>query len=321
MRVHRRTLLAGVAASLTLSRPAKAADSMRVAVISDLNGSYGSTDYGLEVTAAVAQIVRTAPDLVICTGDMIAGQRSSPKLTEAELTAMWDAFHATVTTPLKQAGIPLLVTPGNHDASAYPGYERERQAYDRSWTSNAPEVEILDGERFPFRYAVSHAGVLFIGLDITTTGPQPVEEMEWTAQILREEAPRHRATVVFGHLPVFPVTIGRENDVIGDMGFLDMLEQGGAHLYLSGHHHAYFPFRSHGVLQIAQACLGDGPRPYIGTDRRAEKAMGMLEIDGSGRITESALVAPDFLMPIDMQSLPDSIETSLGRLLRADLSS
>ena len=43
-------LLAGLAA------PADA-DSLRIAVISDLNGRYGSTDYGPEVTDAIAAII------------------------------------------------------------------------------------------------------------------------------------------------------------------------------------------------------------------------------------------------------------------------
>ena len=90
---------------------------LRVVVISDLNGSYGSTTYAARVADAVEVIVEMRPDLVISTGDMVAGQRQ-PHLTEAEVRAMWAAFHRTVTAPLEAAGIPLAVTPGNHDASA-----------------------------------------------------------------------------------------------------------------------------------------------------------------------------------------------------------
>ena len=102
-------------------------------------------DAGPEGVAAgaIARILELAPDLVICTGDMVAGQQASPKLTEPQLMAMWSAFHATVTDPLKAAGIPLLVTPGNHDASAYPGFELERKVFDTTWTKRAPEIESL----------------------------------------------------------------------------------------------------------------------------------------------------------------------------------
>ncbi len=305
--MRRRTLLAGAAAAVALPRHAWAADTDRIAVISDLNGSYGSTEYSAEVTAAVERIVGLAPDLVICTGDMIAGQRLSPKLTEDELMAMWEAFHAHVTDPLARAGIPMLVTPGNHDASAYPGFERERQVFDRVWTARAPEVEILDGERFPFRYAVSHGGVLLIGLDATVPGRLDPEEMDWTTQILREEAGRHRATIVFGHMPIWAITQGRENDVIGDPAFEEMLTRGGASLYLSGHHHAYYSFRSGGLLQVSQACLGGGPRRYLGTGRRAAKAFGLIDIDAAGAVTETAYAAPDFTAVLSLASLPETL--------------
>ena len=321
MRMHRRSFLAGVAAAGAISRPARAADSLRIAVISDLNGSYGSTEYGPEVAAAIARIVAMAPDLVICTGDMVAGQQGSPKLTEPQLLAMWAAFHAIVTDPLKAAGIPLLVTPGNHDASAYPGFELERQVYDRTWTERAPEVEIIDGERYPFRYAVSFQGVLLVGLDITTSGVQPVEETEWTAQLLREEAPRHRATIVFGHLPIWAVSTGRESDVIGDPAFQELVLARGASAYLSGHHHAYFPSRTGGLLQISQACLGNGPRKYLGTDLTATKAFGMLDIASSGQIDEQALAAPDFESPIALETLPEVLPSDRGRVQRRDLRS
>ena len=85
--------------------------SLRVAVISDLNGSYGSTDYRSTVSAAINRIIAINPDLVISTGDMVAGQRR-PHLSEEELGAMWRAFHRTVTEPLHEAGIALAVTPG-----------------------------------------------------------------------------------------------------------------------------------------------------------------------------------------------------------------
>ncbi|MBL9057575.1 MAG: hypothetical protein JNJ84_15015, partial [Rhodobacteraceae bacterium] len=72
---------------LILAAPIEA-EPLRIAVISDLNGSYGSTDYGQPVSGAVARIIALKPDLVISTGDMVAGQRLNPKLAPAELAGM-----------------------------------------------------------------------------------------------------------------------------------------------------------------------------------------------------------------------------------------
>ena len=63
---------------------------IRLVAISDLNGVYGATDYDPEIDKAIALLPFWQPDMVICGGDMIAGQKSS--LSEAQLKAMWQAF-------------------------------------------------------------------------------------------------------------------------------------------------------------------------------------------------------------------------------------
>ena len=87
MRRELRGILAVVVALLALTRAAGALD---VVVISDLNGSYGSVRYDARVKNAVARIIEMDPDLVISTGDMVAGQRK-PHLSEKEVRAMMPA--------------------------------------------------------------------------------------------------------------------------------------------------------------------------------------------------------------------------------------
>lgn len=314
-----RTRLAGMVLATLVSVLPAAAQNLRIAVISDLNGGYGSTDYDPEVARAVEVIEGLKPDLVVNTGDMVAGQKRKPHLTADEVAAMWAAFHRTVTEPLAAAGIPMLVTPGNHDASAYSGFEDERRTFDKQWTEHSPDVEILDGERYPFRYAVSHGGVLFISLDVTTVGALPAEEMDWLTQILREEQPRHKATVLFSHLPLWPFTEGRETEVIGDPALVRLLADAHVDLYLSGHHHAYYPGVADGVLFVSQACLGGGPRKLIGTDSVSAKAITIVEIGPEGGIDEYALRSPDFDQKIDLATLPPFIGAGNAKLIRRDL--
>ncbi len=83
------------------------AATLRVAVISDLNSSYGSTTYEPGVARTVARLVALRPDLVISTGDMVAGQRLHPPLGREPVLAMWSAFDAQVTDPLATAGHSL----------------------------------------------------------------------------------------------------------------------------------------------------------------------------------------------------------------------
>ncbi|MCA0873701.1 metallophosphoesterase [Seohaeicola saemankumensis] len=292
-----------------------AAEPLRIAVISDLNGSYGTTKYGQTVHAAIERVIDLRPDLVISTGDMVAGQQVNPHLSDKQVKAMWSAFDAAVTTPLAQAGIPFVVTPGNHDASAYGGFEREREIYARVWGDRTPDLPFVDRSEFPFRYALSAKGVLLVSLDVTTVGALSGAQFAWLDDLLTREAPGHRAIVLFSHLPLWPFAEKRRNDVIGDQKLHDLLVRHGVDLYLTGHHHAYYPGVADGILMISQSCLGSGPRVLLGATHRSPKAFTLIEIAGDGTIDEQALQAPDFVTRIKLRDLPESI----GRLVRRDL--
>ncbi|MDX9724676.1 MAG: metallophosphoesterase, partial [Myxococcota bacterium] len=111
---------------------------VRFAIISDVNGSYGSTHYSEDVDQAVDRIIELAPDLVVCTGDMVAGQSQG-----LDYASMWEAFHESVSDRLFDASIPLAVCPGNHDASAFPQYALERLHFRNAWKHRVPELKYL----------------------------------------------------------------------------------------------------------------------------------------------------------------------------------
>ncbi|NBD34344.1 MAG: metallophosphoesterase, partial [Cyanobacteria bacterium] len=54
---------------------------VRLVVISDLNTVYGATDYPPSVDQGIALIPYWQPDLVLCGGDMVAGQKSDLTLS------------------------------------------------------------------------------------------------------------------------------------------------------------------------------------------------------------------------------------------------
>lgn len=291
---------------------------LRVAVISDLNGSYGSTDYASAVSGAVARIIELKPDLVISTGDMVAGQRRNPHLSAAEIDAMWAAFQTEVAAPLAAAGMPLIATPGNHDASAYAGFEAERAAYARVWANPPTNVEMVDDDGWPFRYAVALDDVLFISLDVTTIGTLDPEQTAWLDALAGREAGR-RAIVAFSHLPIWPFAVGRETETAGGEALASLFSSVGVDAHLTGHHHAFYPGVYDGVLYVAQACLGGGPRRLVSDALRAPKAFTLLEVAEDGAITESALTGPGFAAPIDLETLPPGIPAPWGVLIRRDL--
>jgi predicted phosphodiesterase len=292
------------------------ADPLRIAVISDLNGSYGSTGYGAAVSDAVSEIIARGPDLVISTGDMIAGQRGSPKFTAAELGTMWAAFHATVSDRLTEAGIPFLVTPGNHDASAYPGFEAERAAHASAWDERRPRMALIDGADWPFRVAAEQEGVLLVGLDATLAGPLAPGDMDWLTGLLDTEAGRYRAIILFGHLPLMPISQGREEDVLADPALFDLARHAGVDLWLSGHHHAFYSGTAGGILFVAQGALGNGPRKLIGEGEASPRTFTWIEIGEDGAIRVSAFPAPGFDAPLAEDSLLPLLGDGPFRLTR-----
>lgn len=314
LRLTRRATLAGLTAAPLAAR---AAGMLRVAVLSDLNGSYGSVDYHPAVHAAVARVVQLRPDLVLCCGDMVAGQRR-PLLSPAEVAAMWAGFHAAVTGPLAAAGIPLAVTPGNHDASAVAAFAGERAAYAMEWASRRPAVDWVDGTAWPFAYAFRMGGVRFVSLDATVPGPLPAQQMRWLETVLPPR--QERATIAFTHLPLAAITQGRETEIIGDPALAALLAQRRVDVLLSGHHHGFYPGWSNGLAQVAQACLGAGPRRLIGEGAVSRRAVTLLDIAADGAIAIRTLSGDRLEGVIDIAALPPRLGEGPRPLIRLDLS-
>ncbi|MFB9995044.1 hypothetical protein ACFFLM_24140 [Deinococcus oregonensis] len=67
--------------------PSAAPDLLRVAVLSDFNGSYGSLTSPPALNSSLRRIINTwKPDFVLSAGDLIAGQKAS--LTDANVRGM-----------------------------------------------------------------------------------------------------------------------------------------------------------------------------------------------------------------------------------------
>ena len=150
---------------------------------------------------------------------------------------MWKSFHAKVTDPLRVAGIPLLVTPGNHDASAYGGFEGERRIFAAQWRARKPVVDYIDDADYPFFYAFRMKNVTFVSLDATVIGPLQGGRQ---SKRLRALAKRDETLIAFSHLPLSPFAIGRETEIIGDTELQNVFRSIDLDLHLSGHHHAFY---------------------------------------------------------------------------------
>lgn len=286
---------------------------LRFAVLSDINASYGSTTYGAAVKAAVQELIgRIKPDLVLITGDMVAGQQAG-----LDYVAMWKGFFSTVYDPLTAAGIPVAVIPGNHDASGYSSFAGERAIYvEQLNKKKKPAVTFVDAAEYPLRYSFHFRGVFFLALDVTTVAPLSAAQRAWAdAQLAAAAQP---VRIAFGHLPLHPVTVGRETEIADDPKLEQIFAKHGLAMYLSGHHHGYFPGVSGGVRQISVGCVGDGPRPLIGTSAAAPLSLVLVEIADDKVSSVVALRASAFTDKVTRGSLPAALKYGGHTLTRDD---
>lgn len=291
--------------------------SFRFAIISDLNGSYGSKEYSSDVKRAVSEIIKpeTGIDFVISTGDMVAGQKSN-----LDYAGMWKAFHSVVTEPLKQTRIPLYPSPGNHDA--YISREIERRHYRDSWKAqNMPELSSefawVPGveQNFPFYYAFTMGSALFIALDNTAPRPFDNSSSKWLISVLESQKDK-KHKFIYGHIPLLPFAFKKETEynAIGSSSFLQdiesILEKYKVDAYFSGHSHVYYPGRRAGSTQlISVPLLGGGPRYLITAEQNEPLSQhGFLIVDYSTEAGFSMIsLRSDNLTPIEDHDLPERL--------------
>lgn len=296
---------------------ANTASGQTVALLSDINGRYGSTDYSPRVSRAIDEIVRSGVDVVVAAGDVVAGQQQ-PRLDGPALDAMWAAFQQTVAGPLDTAGIPIAISAGNHDASGFPAYAPERARFEAWWNERQPGLELLPGSEWPWRYGARKGGLLLMTFYGTMPGRLPDSERQFVEDMLSAHAPNAESILVFSHLPLWPFTRGREHEILQDPELLDILHRHGVDVYASGHHHAFFAGTDNaGLLHLSVGALGGNVRPLVGSSVKQAHSYAVLQFEAGG-VCLSAPRAPDFVNRIETDGLPAMIQGPLGRLQRVD---
>lgn len=301
---------------------------VRLVVISDLNSAYGSTDYDPEVDKGIALVPFWNPDVVLCGGDMVAGQDHS--LSDDNLRAMWAAFDDHVAAPLRRANVPFGFTIGNHDASGAVQdgtflFQRERTIATEYWRDPAhdPGIDFVDRVDFPFYYTFEQGGVFFVVWDGSFSSIPP-DKLNWVEQALSSErAKSAKMRVLLGHLPLYAVAEGRNRpfEVMANADQLrEMLERHNVHTYISGHHHAYYPAHK-GTLQLLHTgLLGSGPRAYIDSTLPPRKTITVVDIHfNNPELTTYTTYDIQTLEPVETEELPRFLVGHNGRVLRRDV--
>lgn len=301
----------------------------RIVVISDLNSAYGSTDYDPEVDKSVALLPFWQPDMVVCSGDMVAGQY--PTLTNEQLNAMWAAFDNHVAAPLRKAKLPYGFTLGNHDASSARSvsgnflFDRERKVASQYWNdpTHDPGVKFVDRNEFPFYYSFKQQDIFFLVWD-GSSDKIPKDKLAWVEKALQSpEAKSAKIKILLGHLPLYAITVGRNDpgEVMSNTEELrEMLERNQVHTYISGHHHSYYPAYKGKLQLLHMGILGSGPRPYLNSRMPPRKSLTVIDLNfSSPEITTYTTYDMQTLQLIKYEELPRLIAGHNGMVLRRDV--
>ncbi|MGA7934350.1 MAG: metallophosphoesterase, partial [Kovacikia sp.] len=286
---------------------------VRIAVISDLNSAYGSTDYQPQVDQAISLIPDWQPDIVLGGGDMVAGQ--SPSLSPEEIKAMWAGFDRHIGNPLRQARLPFGFTIGNHDASAALAvsgkflFQKDREQANDYWNDpkHDPGLEFVDRAGFPFYYTFQHKDIFYLVWDASSS-TIPREQITWAQKSLASDvAQAAKLRIAIGHLPLYAVAVGRDEpgEILADADKLRaMLERYKVHTYISGHHHAYFPGHRGKLELLHTSALGAGPRPLLNSNLPPFNTVTIVDVDLGSESMVYTTYDMKTLQVVDHKTLP-----------------
>jgi hypothetical protein len=297
---------------------------LRLALISDLNASYGSTTYIPPVHRGVELLAALQPDLVLCAGDMVAGQKLG--LSSGQLDAMWAGFDRDVLQPVLRRGAGFAPAMGNHDASSSRSsggftFALDRQRAARYWLAHQGQLRlnVVEASQFPFRYSLRQGPLFAVVLDASSA---TVTASDWAwarAQLSGAQARQAQLRLVMGHLPAYGVGLGRDRpgEVLNQPEQLRQLLVGtSSHLYVSGHHHAYFPSTGSGMNLLSLGAMGSGPRRRLNDASPPEQTLTVLDLfERRGEVVDTTFEL-NGLQVVRPSRLPGSLNPSTGPQLQ-----
>lgn len=300
---------------------------IRIAIISDLNSAYGATDYLPEVAQGIALLPDWQPDLVLCGGDMVAGQ--SLDLSQPQVEAMWSAFDEKILAPIRTAQLPFALAIGNHDGSSYQNngefvYVLDRQETAKYWAGHQSDTQItfVEAAAFPFHYSFKQNNIFYLVWDASSANI-PAEQVDWANRALSSpEAQNADLRIVMGHLPLYAVAQKRDRpgEFLNQADELRaLLERHQVHTYISGHHHAYFPGKAGELNTLHAGALGSGPKALLSSTADPFQTLTIMDLFLDTASTVYTTYNMNTMAVVDPQTLPLEMVGPNGRELRQDV--
>ncbi|WP_413585007.1 metallophosphoesterase family protein [Bdellovibrio sp. HCB274] len=276
------------------------AKSLKIHAFADMNIDTDGT-YSSSTISIVKSMISRQPAAILGVGDYIDGEKTS--LSNSTYVSMWNAFSKKVMAPMRDARIPFLPTPGNHDAY----YNQERQQYSTFWDKNKGNVEFVDDDNFPFYYSFIQEDVFFVSLDNANYSSlkNRTAQLAWLkAQLTSSRAKGARARVVYGHIPLYSIVATKANSstvysngvltgerrTAGSNTLEAILLNNNVDLVIFGHSHGFYSghytYADGKKLQVvSMPCAGSAPRYLVGTSTKTPTGYVELVFSETNKLT------------------------------------
>jgi hypothetical protein len=226
----------------------------KFAVLSDINYVEGQNVAANTLEFLVRDMKNQGVDLVIFPGDMIAGSDII-----SDYIGQLDSWK-TMMKPLYDAGIPIYIVRGNHEANSI------MSANSDLWLYEFPVLKGLPSPDGDFTYSFVHKNANFVGFDQYNNDSGRMMNSWVINQINDSTSPLNFA---FAHVPLFPLSYAHnstKSSMSDDPKSRDALISA-----LGTHHGAYFAGHEHLYLR---ANVSDGrghtiPELIVGTAGRS----------------------------------------------------
>lgn len=263
-------LLAGTAARSSAAAPEPA---WKFAVISDIHLT--AKGEGPFLKKLITRLIAERPDFVVINGDFTRGTPDDNIPLET-VRAWWKRIEAAL-QPLRDAGIPVVPVPGNHDFYT----AAHQQAYKEAWEFFAPGLSSFTVRGTPpLNYSFDHKSVHFAAINAVNSY-LPEEEAAWLKNDLKQ-AEKAELRFVFGHIP-FDSALGKPvasfKKALGGV-----LAGGNVAAYICGHEHLNWDqTQLIGGRPLRQVIVGSAidEQPYYYPVRRALSAAWCRPCDGT----------------------------------------
>lgn len=225
------------------------------------------TQYSPEIMQTfISEIEAQRPDAVVLSGDLTLNGAAE---SHRELIALMD--------PLREAGIPVLVIPGNHDSTGTAYRFTEEGVKEIDGLTDAEFIEAY--QDFGYAQAASRDDVSFsyvwplseknwlLMLDVNaneTYGSVRPETLEWIEGQLQDAQAAGAEVISVTHQNLLihysMFTFGYQINNAGKL--MELFKQYGVRLNLSGHMHLQHIAEKDGIVDIATSALSVWPNQY-----------------------------------------------------------